>query len=310
MRDAFAERLLERAATDEKIMFLTGDLGFGVFEQFQSKLPRQYLNVGVAEQNMVAVASGLALEGYICFVYSIGNFPTLRCLEQIRNDAAYHAANVKIVSIGGGFSYGALGMSHHATEDIAIMSAIPELTSFTPGTIQDVVHSVDALIAMEGTGYLRLDKTAGRESPDAEPFEVGRWRVMRPGGDVTLVAVGGVLDEAQKAAATLQESGVSAAVVSATQPAPIDAEEIMRTLGAAPIVVSVEEHVIRGGIGGIVAEAMAESGFSARLIRRGVGTSFVSTVGSQAYLRRDAGLNATALVDTVLAALGTRGDDR
>lgn len=114
-------------------------------------------------------------------------------------------------------------MSHHATEDIAIMSAIPELTSFTPGTIQDVVHSVDALIETAGTGYLRLDKSAGRESPDAEPFEVGQWRVMRPGGDVALVAVGGVLDEAQKAAATLQEAGVSAAVVSATQPAPIDA---------------------------------------------------------------------------------------
>lgn len=310
MRDAFAERLLERAAADEKIMFLTGDLGFGVFERFQSKLPRQYLNVGVAEQNMVAVASGLALEGYTCFVYSIGNFPTLRCLEQIRNDAAYHAANVKVVSIGGGFSYGPLGMSHHATEDIAIMSAIPELTSFTPGTIQDVVHSVDALIETAGTGYLRLDKSAGRECPDAEPFEVGRWRVMRPGGDVTLVAVGGVLDEAQKAAASLQESGVSAAVVSATQPAPIDAEEIMRTLGAAPVVVSVEEHVIRGGIGGIVAEAMAESGSSARLIRKGVGASFVSTVGTQTYLRRDAGLDATALVDTVLAVLGTRGNAR
>jgi transketolase len=310
MRDAFAQRLLERAAADDKIMFLTGDLGFGVFEQFQSKLPRQYLNVGVAEQNMVAVASGLALEGYTCFVYSIGNFPTLRCLEQIRNDAAYHGANVKVVSIGGGFSYGPLGMSHHATEDIAIMSAIPGVACFTPGTVHDVVNSVDALIEAPGTGYLRLDKSAGHESSAAEPFVVGRWRIMRPGDDVTVVAVGGVLDEAQKASAALEDCGISAAVVSATQPSPIDREEVIRTLGAASVVVSVEEHVVRGGIGGIVAEAMAESASPARLVRHGVRSSFVSAVGSQTYLRRDAGLDAEALVDTVLAALGSRGDSR
>lgn len=310
MRDAFAERLLERAGADEKIMFLTGDLGFGVFEQFQTKLPRQYLNVGVAEQNMVAVATGMALEGYTCFVYSIGNFPTLRCLEQIRNDAAYHAANVKVVSIGGGFSYGPLGMSHHATEDIAIMSALPGVTCITPGTVEDVAFAVDALIDTPGTGYLRLDKSAGHESSLAESFELGRWRVMQSGSDVTFVSVGGALEEAQKAAATLERSGISAAVVSATQPSPITSPEIVRTLGTAPVVISVEEHVVRGGIGGIVAEAMAECGSSARLIRRGVRAAFVSTVGSQAYLRREAGLDAEALVETALVALGATGLDR
>ncbi len=310
MRDAFAARLLERATADDKIMFLTGDLGFGVFETFQARLPRQYLNVGVAEQNMVAVASGLALEGYTCFVYSIGNFPTLRCLEQIRNDAAYHAANVKVVSIGGGFSYGPLGMSHHATEDIAVMTAIPDVLTLVPGTVEDVVPSVDALIATPGTGYLRLDKSAGQESPDAELFGVGRWRVMRSGSDVALVTLGGILGEAQQAADDLQLSGVSAAVISATQPAPIDAEEVRRTLGAAPIVISLEEHVVRGGLGGIIAEAMAESGSTARLIRKGVGASFVSAVGSQTHLRISAGLDAGSLVDTVLAALGTGGEDR
>lgn len=309
MRDAFAERLLERATEDERVFFLTGDLGFGVFEEFQSALPSQYLNVGVAEQNMIAVAAGLALEGHVCFVYSIGNFPTLRCLEQIRNDAAYHAANVNVVSIGGGFSYGPLGMSHHATEDIAIMSTIPEVTSFTPGTARDVLGSVDALIEKAGTGYLRLDKSAGEESPGAEPFRVGRWRVMRQGKDVTLVAVGGVLKEAQEAAGILQETGISATVVSATQPAPIQTDEIIRVLGAVPVVVSVEEHVIRAGIGGIVAEAMAESGCSARLIRRGVGARFVSEVGSQTYLRAGAGLDARSLAATVVTALSAGGTE-
>lgn len=303
MRDAFAKRLLERAESDENVMLLTGDLGFGVFETFQSRLPRQYLNVGIAEQNMVAVATGLALEGYTCFVYSIGNFPTLRCLEQIRNDAAYHDANVKVVAIGGGFSYGPLGMSHHATEDLAIMTCIPDVTCLVPGTVEDVAPSVDALIASPGTGYLRLDKSSGVECTGADPLTIGRWRVMRSGSDVTLVAAGGVLAEAQIAADTLEGHGVSAAVVSATQPAPISSQEIMRTLGSAVLVVTVEEHVVRGGIGGVVAEAMAESGTRARLIRRGLAGGFVSTVGSQTFLRREVGLDADHLVETVLDGL-------
>src|ERR1041385_4546417 len=133
MRNAFIQRLMQLAPHDPRLMLVTGDLGFGVLDEFSKKFPKQYLNAGVAEQNMTGVATGLALEGRIVFTYSIGNFPTLRCLEQIRNDAAYHGANVKVVAIGGGFSYGALGMSHHATEDLSIMRAIPGLTVVSPG---------------------------------------------------------------------------------------------------------------------------------------------------------------------------------
>jgi transketolase len=125
MRTAFINRLQQLAETNPRLFLVTGDLGFGVLDAFEKKFPRQFLNVGVAEQNMTAVATGLALEGYTVFTYSIGNFPTLRCLEQIRNDTCYHGANVKVVSIGGGFSYGQLGMSHHATEDLSIMRALP-----------------------------------------------------------------------------------------------------------------------------------------------------------------------------------------
>ena len=128
MRDAFVERLSELAAEDPRICLITGDLGFGVLDDFARHFPDQYINAGVAEQNMTAIAAGMALEGHVVFTYSIGNFPTLRCLEQIRNDVCYHNANVTIVAIGGGFSYGVLGMSHHATEDIAIMRALPEMT--------------------------------------------------------------------------------------------------------------------------------------------------------------------------------------
>ncbi|MEX2031445.1 MAG: transketolase, partial [Dehalococcoidia bacterium] len=132
MRDAFVRALETEAEHDARIMLITGDLGFGVLDGYAERRPSQFLNAGVAEQNMTGVATGLAMAGRVVFTYSIGNFPILRCLEQIRNDAAYHDANVNVVSIGAGFSYGVLGMSHHATEDLAIMRALPGIVIASP----------------------------------------------------------------------------------------------------------------------------------------------------------------------------------
>ena len=306
MRDTFAAALGAWAEQDERIMFLTADLGFGVFEGFKARFPKQYMNVGVAEQNMIAVATGLALEDYIVFVYSIANFPVLRCLEQIRNDAAYHSANVKVVSIGGGFSYGPLGMSHHATEDIAIMRAIPEVACFTPGTLRDVESSVEALITTDGTGYLRLDKSSGAETPDATPFIPGSWRTMSPGDDVALVACGGVLAEAQAAAELLRNEGAEARVVNATQMSPVDNDRVRHDLSGISLAVTIEEHVSAGGLGGLVAEALSEEGLGTKLLRCGTGSHFVSTVGTQDFLRREVGLDAQSIVDAVCASLRSR----
>src|SRR3954470_15102674 len=179
MRDAFTNRLEQRAAGNPRLFLITGDLGFGVLDKFERSFPSQYLNAGVAEQNMTGLATGIALEGRIVFTYSIGNFPTLRCLEQIRNDAAYHEANVKVVAIGGGFSYGALGMSHHATEDLAILRAIG-IPVVAPGCDWEAAEAVDALVATPGTCYLRLDKTsAGSTGRAGEKFELGVSRRLR-----------------------------------------------------------------------------------------------------------------------------------
>ena len=133
MRDTFVRTLIEIAKADKDVHLLTGDLGFGVLKPYWEQLPEQFTNVGIAEQNMTGIAAGMALSGKKVFTYSIGNFPTLRCLEQIRNDCAYHDANVKIVCVGGGFVYGSLGMSHHATEDLAIMRALPSMVVMAPG---------------------------------------------------------------------------------------------------------------------------------------------------------------------------------
>ena len=164
MRDAFLKKITELAAIDKDVVLLTADLGFGVFENFESKFPGQYFNVGVAEQNMTGLAAGLALEGKKVITYSIGNFATLRCLEQIRNDGCYHDLNITIVASGGGFSYGSLGMSHHTTEDIAILRALPAMSVVAPGTAWEAGEATEALIKSNGVGYLRLDKTVADEN--------------------------------------------------------------------------------------------------------------------------------------------------
>ena len=158
MRTAFLTTLFELAKHDERIMFVTGDLGYTVVEPFMNELPKQFLNAGVAEQNMTGMAVGLALSGKIVFTYSIANFPTLRCLEHIRNDVCYHHADVKIVAIGGGFAYGAMGASHHATEELGIMRMLPGITVMAPGDPVEAAHATRAVVEQSGPCYLRLGK--------------------------------------------------------------------------------------------------------------------------------------------------------
>ena len=204
MRDHFIKRLTNLAENDPELVLVTGDLGFGVFDNYRKVRSNQFINAGVSEQNMTMVATGMALEGYKVFTYSIGNFPTLRCLEMIRNDAAYHEANVKVVCIGGGFSYGPLGISHHATEDLAIMRSLPNLTVISPCGLWETMEATEALVSTPGTCYLRLDKSVGDDAPNNnERFEIGKLRVLQEGKDVTLLVTGGILGEVQKAAIKL-----------------------------------------------------------------------------------------------------------
>ena len=194
MRTAFFKSLLEMAEQDDRVFLTVGDLGFSVVEPFVSRFPHRYLNTGIAEQNMTGIAAGLALSGKVVFTYSIANFTTLRCLEQIRNDAAYHDANVKVVSVGGGFSYGAMGVSHHATEDLAIMRSLPSVTVVAPGDLWETAEATSALIAHPGTCYLRLDKTMTTNTArPGETFVLGKARRLREGNDITIITTGGIL---------------------------------------------------------------------------------------------------------------------
>lgn len=314
MRTAFVRALTRMARANDRVFLITGDLGFGVLTDYWNAFPSQFLNAGVAEQNMTAVAAGLALEGRVVFTYSIGNFPTLRCLEQIRNDAAYHEANVKIVAVGGGFSYGPLGMTHHATEDIAALRAIPNVTIIAPGTIWEAECATDALLAHGGTCYLRLDKSSGAEPANPPSFVIGRARRLREGRDVTLVVCGGILGEAQAAAEDLAAEGISCRIVSMHTIKPIDAEELIAACRDTEAVVTLEEHVAEGGLGSAVAEVFLDHNIwpkrSARMCLR---EGFSSIVGSQSYLRARCGLDRTAVaraVRQVLRGTAVQGSTR
>lgn len=306
MRDAFVRRLLELAAHDPRIFLITGDLGFGVLTEYWTRFPRQFLNAGVAEQNMTGMAAGMALEGRTVFTYSIANFPTLRCLEQIRNDAAYHGAEVKIVGVGGGFSYGALGVSHHATEDVAALRALPGVTVVVPGTLHEADAATDAIARHPGTCYLRLDKSWGHE-PEAggPPFTLGRARRLREGRDLTIIAMGGILGEAQAAADDLAARGIASRVVSMHTVQPIDAEEIRAACLETGALLTIEEHGAAGGLGAAVAEACLDAGVWPRRSRRlACRAGFADVVGSQAYLRARYALDRHAVVSAALDLIG------
>src|SRR5439155_22893402 len=194
MRNAFFGTMLALAEHDERVMLVVGDLGFGVVEPFASRFPARFVNVGVAEQNMTGIAAGLALSGKIVFTYSIANFASLRCLEQIRNDVCYHNANVKVVAVGGGLAYGALGSTHHATEDLAIMRTLPRMVVVAPGDPVEAELLTRAIAREAGPCYMRLGRAGERVvHPRHTPLQVGKAIVVRDGSDLTLISTGALL---------------------------------------------------------------------------------------------------------------------
>lgn len=301
MRDRFVSTLMGLANKDPNVHLVTGDLGFGVLKPFWEQFPRQFTNAGIAEQNMTSFAAGMAREGKTVFTYSIGNFPTLRAVEQIRNDCAYHEANVKIVCVGGGFVYGSLGMSHHATEDLAIMRALPNVTVVAPADADQAQLATEAIYAQPGTCYLRLGR-GGEPKLDglSGDFQIGRAAPVFEGADVALLFTGAIGDEVLEARALLAKHGVDAAVISFPTVKPLDVDAVVHLARRFDVIVTVEEHNLLGGLGGAIAETLAElPGPRARLVRIGLDDRYSSIVGTQKYLRDAYGMSARAIVERV-----------
>ncbi len=301
MRNAFIKTLDEIAAQDPRIILLTGDLGFGVLDAFRQAHPTQFINAGIAEQNMTGVAVGLALEGRIVFTYSIANFPTLRCLEQIRNDAAYHRANVKIVSVGAGMAYGASGMSHFATEDIAIMRALPDVAVFSPGDSVEAEAVTRAICQYPGTCYLRLGKGSEKQVHSAPlNWKVGQALSLSEEGDVAIFSTGPMLDNANEATHGLNQLGIRTRHYSFPSIKPLDTTLIKRVGSETARIVTVEEHNLSGGFGSAIAEVLAEmSSPHAVLQRLGINDCYVSAIGSQRFLRQENHLMPEDIIQAV-----------
>lgn len=310
MRDTVIRTLIEQAKEDKNIELITGDLGFGVLKPFYEQLPNQFTNAGIAEQSMTGIAAGMALCGKTVFTYSIGNFPTLRCVEQIRNDCAYMKANVKIICVGGGFVYGSLGMSHQATDDIAIIRALPGVTVVCPGDPTEAAEAVKAIIHTPGTVYLRLGRGGEKRiHRQIENFQIGKaLQVRKPKEEakkkIAIFSTGAILEEATAAAELLEHDGIGVAQYSFHTVKPIDTEVICECAAQFDEIVTVEEHNIIGGFAGAVSEVLSQSGERVKLIKIGIPDEYCTAVGNQNYLRSLYGMNAQQIVKKVKEEIG------
>jgi transketolase len=260
VRSPFVGELVRRAAEDDRIFLVVGDLGYSVVEPFRDRFPGRFLNAGVAEQNMAGVAAGLAREGYRVFAYSIANFPTLRCLEQIRNDICFHGLDVTIAAVGGGFMYGSLGASHHATEDVGILRALPGMRVYAPGFAAQIPGMVGEILAERGPAYLRLGR-AGGPGPDGFAPCGGGWMARREGGRSARVAIGNVLAAAAKALPLAEGERCDLWVAGRLKPMPGDVLDALAEYEAIDVV---EDHQRSCGLFSALAERLYD-----RAVRQG-----------------------------------------
>ena len=310
MRDAFVTQLTQLAEVDPSIMLITGDLGFGVLTEYAKKFPDQYLNAGVAEQNMAGLAAGMALEGRRVFTYSIANFPTLRCIEQIRNDICYHNLPVTVVSVGGGFAYGPLGFSHHATEDVALMGALPGMRVLAPNDPFEAMAATQIAGSATGPTYLRLGRNGEKRLHEtAVDISGGNLVpvVKDTSPEIAIIAGCGALDIAIETHTLLAAQGVSAGVWSSPWIEPFDAKTTAEIACTADLIVTIEEHSILGGVGTRVSHVCAElDQCKARVLVVGIPRKPVHEIGDQQYMRNSVGLNANDIVRRINSRMSCR----
>ena len=282
---------------------MTADLGFNVIEKFRDTYPDRFLNVGISEQNMCSIAAGLGLEGYMVFTYSIGNFPTLRGIEQIRNNICYHNANVKILSVGGGLAYGDLGMTHHATEDIAMMRALPNMRVYVPSDRIDAVACLREVASFNGPAFIRMAKgkepVFHDENEKIDPSRLQSYSLT--GKDVNIITCGTLIGEGKKLQKMFEINGISAGVFSALRIKPFCDDEIKKLSLHSKLLITMEEHNVIGGLGGAVAEALSTiESRHAVLCRIGLQDTYTSAIGDQDYLRDYYGINASKTFSYVM----------
>ena len=302
MRNAFIETLVELAEKDKRIYLLVADIGFGLTKPFSEKYPDRFINVGVAEQNMICIATGLALSGKIVFVYSIANFPTLRCLEQIRNDVCYHDVNVNIVAGSTGFTYGALGYTHHAVEDIAIMRVLPNMQIIAPSSALEVKMATRAIYESSHPCYLRLG-VVDDEVSESSGFQIGKAITVLDGDDVVLISTGSMLGITMQVVDKFSEMNIHPLVLNMHTIKPLDIDIIKELSQSMKLIVTIEEHSIIGGLGSAVSEILSTIPSHAVLKIMGIKEPCGMYVGDRSELLRRNMLDADSITRTVYDSL-------
>ncbi len=305
MRIAFAKTLAELAAHDPRIMLLTGDLGFMALESFTDAYPDRFMNVGVAEQNMVGIATGLAEAGFLPFTYSIVTFATLRPYEFIRNGPILHQLPVRIVGIGGGYEYGTAGPTHHGLEDIGVMRIQPGITVIAPADYEQTRTAILATWDLPGPIYYRLGKDDKTRVPGLDGrFELGRAQVIREGADLVLVAMGSIATRGSRCGYRTRHTWYHLYRCHCRQPQSRPSRgsrpQLLRSF---PLESLLEAHYAVGGVGSLVAEVIAERGLGCRLIRHAVSETPNGMSGSQEYFYARHHLDRAALVESARTAL-------
>jgi len=311
LRKAFIDSLCELARVDERVLLLTGDLGFMVMESFREQFPKQFINMGVAEQNMIGVATGLAEAGFLPYCYSIATFASLRGFEFIRNGPVLHGLPVRIVGMGMGFEYGHAGPTHYAVEDIGTLRTLPGLTIVIPADSAQAGSAIRQTQNLPGPVYFSLGKD-DRSSVNglSGRFELGRVQQVRAGDDIAIVTMGSIAPEAVAAAVELESIGVAATVVIVSNFSPDPEESLIEILSRFRHVVSLETQTISGGLASFISLALATNGLDCRLHPLAIRTVPDGTSGGQSERWRKHGLDRASVVQTAIAALGTEAHTR
>ncbi len=312
MRNAFAETMTSLAAEDRRLALLTGDIGNRLFDSFQHNYPDRFVNCGVAEANMVGVAAGLALAGMKPVTYTIASFATTRCLEQIRVDLCYHRVPVVIVGVGAGLAYAANGGTHHACEDIALLKALPEMTVLCPGDPWEVRQLLQAAIAQDGPVYIRLGKKGERVIHDGRPhITIGKSLIIKSGRDVCLISTGNMLSLVLETASLLEDQDISTQVVSMPTVKPLDQEFLREAFSKFSMIVTIEEHSSKGGLGGSIAEWQSEHHvFTSQLVCIGTDDVFLHEGGGHDFARDFFGLTPLKMTKTIVSKVCLRKKKR
>jgi len=300
MRDAFFNELNRLATEDRNTLLLTDDQGAFSLDWMRQNLPNQYFNVGIAEQNLVSVAAGLALGGKVPFIYGIANFMSMRCYEQIRDDLCALGLPVTIVGSGPGYTYASDGPTHHATHDVAIMRTLPGMTILSPSDAASTSHFAQMAYRQPEPTYVRIEKgTLGKIYEDGHDFSAG-FDVLIEGTDLIIVSTGYMVQQAVTLVEELRHQGISAGLLDLYRLKPVDGSSLLKAIGAAPRIATLEEHSLIGGLGSIISEILADEGEPTPIKRFALPDRFTYKYGSRDWLLAQDGLDTHSVATTIL----------